>query len=136
MTADELRKKDRNEMKKENTHPVKVCRFVVTSHAQNRMVGRGIRNETMIENLCRKPAAKSKVRFSSKGPSYLRMNRDTTTAINPVNKNVTTIRRTKRNEAHKYGFERSDHLVLEWEMPSERVPSGRNRVASKKKQGR
>ena len=74
MTADELRKKDRNEMKKENTHPVKVCRFVATSHAQNRMVGRGIRNETMIENLCRKPAAKSKVRFSSKGPSYLRMN--------------------------------------------------------------
>ena len=90
-----------------------------------------IRNESMIENLCRKPAAKSPVKIRSDGPSYLRMNKDTTTAINPVNKNVATIYRTKSSDAKRYGFQKSPHLVRQ----GERVPTttGAKKTAIKTK---
>ena len=85
----------------------------------------------MIENLCRKPAAKSPIEVRSNGPSYLRMNKDTTTAINPVNKNVATIYRTRSSDAKRYGFQKSPHLVRQ----GERVPAtaGAKKTAIKKR---
>lgn len=118
MTAAQFRRKSRRAMANPRTRPVKVGRFNVTSHAQNKMVERKIRNESMIENLCRKPAAKSPVKVDSNGPSYKRMNKDTTTTINPISKNVSTIYRTNSRDAKHYGFQKSPHLVRQGERAS------------------
>lgn len=87
-----------------HTRPVKVGRFIVTSHAQNRLVDRDYTAECMIENLCRKPMANTPAKRDAKGLSYHRMGRKMTTAINPTTKRVITIFQTKRKEAKKYGF--------------------------------
>lgn len=115
-------------MTKKRTPPVKVGRFYVTSHAQNRMVKRDITADSVITNLCRKPAAVSPVKVDKKGPSYLRMNKDLTTVIDPKNKNVSTMYRTNVKDAKKYGFERSIHM----ERESERVARLKKESASKK----
>ena len=131
MTADQFRKKSRRAMSNPNTRPVKVGRFNVTPHAQNKMVERKIRNESMIENLCRKPAAKSPVKIDSNGPSYKRMNKDTTTAINPTNNNVATIYRTNHADAKRYGFQKSSHLVRQGERSS--TPRNSRTIQHKRK---
>ncbi len=105
-------------MAKPNTRPVKVGRFNVTSHAQNKMVKRGIPNEAMIRNLCRKPIAKTPVKNDSTGrPSYKRLNRESEVAINPENKNATTIHPLNDRDAKKYNIDKV-HLetVAELEM--------------------
>lgn len=107
MSADELRKKSPKALAKPHTKHVKVGRFNLTSHVQNRIVERGINVECVIENLCRKPAANTKTKVGKKGPSYTRINKDTTTGINPINKNVTTIYRTNQDVAKKYRIKRS-----------------------------
>lgn len=107
MSSKEFRKKSRTEMAKEHTEPVKVGKYVVTSHAQNRMVQRDIPNEAMIRNLVRKPLAVSKVELDSKGrPSYERHNNETTVYINPENKNATSIHVIKNKDAKQYGITR------------------------------
>lgn len=104
MSANDLRKKSRKAMNRPHTRPVKVGRFIVTSHAQNRLVDRDYTAECMIENLCRKPMANTPARIDAKGWSYHRLGSKMTTAIDPTNKNVMTIFQTKRKEAKKYGF--------------------------------
>ena len=92
------------------------------------MVERDITADSVIINLCRKPAAVSPVRVDKKGLSYLRMNKDLTTAIDPENRNVNTLFRTNAKDAKKYGFERSIHM----ERESERVARLKKESASKK----
>lgn len=107
-------------MSNEHTRSVKVGRFNVTSHAQNQMIERDIPNEAMIRNLCRKPVAKSPVKYDSFGrPSYNRHNTESTTSINPKNKNVSTIHALKKADAKKYGIART-HLKTETELRKER----------------
>ena len=121
MSANDFRKKSRRAMANKNTRPVKVGRFIVTSHAQNRMILRDIPNEAMIRNLCRKPEAKSPVRYDSSGrPSYNRHNTESTTSINPISKNVATIHALKEADARRYGIRRT-HLKTEAELRKERA---------------
>lgn len=82
----------------------------------------------MITNLCRKPVAVSPVRVDKKGSSYLRTNKDLTTAIDPKNRNVNSLFRTNVKDAKKYGFERSVHM----ERESERVARLKKESVSKK----
>lgn len=131
MTADQFRKKSRRAMSNERTRPVKVGRFIVTSHAQNRMVERDIPNEAMIRNLCRKPAAKSPIKYDSIGrPSYDRHNTESTTSINPISKNVSTIHALKKGVAKKYGIART-HLKTETELRKERRVLSKGRTTKK-----
>ena len=105
MSSKEFRKKSRTEMAKEHTEPVKVGKFIVSSHAQNRMVQRDIPNEAMIRNLVKKPLAISKIEIDSKGrPSYKRHNHETTVYINPNNKNATSIHEINKKDARKNGI--------------------------------
>ena len=115
-------------MAKPNTRPVKVGRFYLTSHAQNRIVTRDLTADCVVKNLCRKPESISPVVVDKKGPSYNRMNRETTASIDPENKNVATIRRLKTAEAKKYGIKK-----VELERESERVARlAKEKAASKK----
>ena len=67
------------------------------------MIIRDIPNEAMIRNLCRKPKAKSPVKYDSLGrPSYNRHNTESTTSIDPINKNVATIHALKKKDAKIY----------------------------------
>lgn len=128
MTADELRKKNRTDMAKPNTRPVKVGRYNMTSHAQNRMIKYDFTADCVIHNLCRKPKVKTPVKYDTNGPSYLRINEEITTAINPNNKNVTTLYRTNKPVGKRYGFKVKDHL----ERESERIVRLAKESASKK----
>lgn len=132
MTADDFRKKSRRAMSNEKTRPVKVGRFNVTSHAQNQMIKRDIPNEAMIRNLCKKPVAKSPVKYDSYGrPSYNRHNTESTTSINPRNKNVSTIHALKKTDAKKYGIART-HLKTESELRKERRATVKSRRTTKR----
>ena len=132
MTADQFRKKSRRAMSNKRTRPVKVGRFIVTSHAQNRMVERDIPNEAMIRNLCRKPAAKSPIKYDSIGrPSYHRHNTESTTTINPISKNVSTIYALNEKVAKRYGIART-HLKTETELRKERRVSSKGRTTKKR----
>ena len=132
MTADDFRKKSRRAMANKNTRPVKVGRFIVTTHAQNKMILRDIPNEAMIRNLCRKPEAKSPVKYDSIGrPSYNRHNTESTTSINPISKNVATIHALKEEDAKKYGIKRT-HLKTETELRKEKRLASKNRKTAKK----
>ena len=132
MTADDFRKKSRKAMSNEHTRPVKVGRFNVTSHAQNQMIVRDIPNEAMIRNLCRKPVAKTPVKYDSKGrPSYNRHNTESTTSINPTNRNVSTIHALKKTDAKKYEIKRT-HLKTETELRRERRSAPKTRRTIKR----
>ena len=132
MTADDFRKKSRRAMSNKNTRPVKVGTFNVTSHAQNQMIVRDIPNEAMIRNLCRKPAARSPVKYDSRGwPSYNRHNTESTTSINPANRNVSTIHALKKSDAKRYGIKRT-HLKTETELRKERRSAPKTRKTVKK----
>ena len=132
MTAEDFRKKSRSAMSNEKTRPVKVGRFNVTSHAQNQMIKRDIPNEAMIRNLCRKPVAKSPVKYDSYGrPSYNRHNTESTTSINPRNKNVSTIHALKKSDAKRYGISRT-HLKTETELRKERRAAPKPRKTTKR----
>ena len=129
MSSKEFRKKSRTEMAKEHTEPVKVGKYVVTSHAQNRMVQRDIPNEAMIRNLVKKPLAVSKVQHDSKGrPSYERHNNETTVYINPSNKNATSIHVIKEKDAKQYGITRV-RMVTQSEI--DKKTTGSNKATAK-----
>lgn len=119
-------------MSNKKTRAVKVGRFYVTSHAQNQMIERDIPNEAMIRNLCKKPAAISSVKYDLLGrPSYNRHNNESTTSINPTNRNVATIHALKRKDAREYGIKRT-HLKTETELRNERKSTTKTRKASGK----
>ena len=96
------------------------------------MIKRDIPNEAMIRNLCRKPEAKSPVKYDSLGrPSYNRHNTESTTSIDPFNKNVATIHALKKKDAKKYGIKRT-HLKTETELRKERKLASKNRRTAKR----
>ena len=96
------------------------------------MIKRDIPNEAMIRNLCRKPEAKSPVKYDSIGrPSYNRHNTESTASINPINKNVVTIYPLNEKIAKRYGIKRT-HLKTETELRNERKASSKTKRKTKK----
>lgn len=91
MSKAKLILKPRRSMAKEFTKPVKVKSYTVTSHAQNRMVERGVKKTAVANNLTKTPDRISKTKIDSKRrPSYQRSGGHVTTAINPNNNRVTS----------------------------------------------
>ena len=96
--------KPKKEMKKEPTKRVTVGKYTITSHAQNRIVeeSRKINKLDVLDNLFSKPNAITKVTYDEKGPSYRRVGKRATTAINPTNNNVTTCRPVSKKEIKQF----------------------------------
>ena len=87
--------KSKKEMAKKNTKRVKVGKYTITKHAQNRIVeeSRKIDKIDVLENLFTKPNGITKVKCDELGqPSYYRVGKRATTGINPTNNNVVTCR--------------------------------------------
>ena len=100
--------KPKREMAKPNTRPVKMGKYTITSHAQNRTVqpDRRLTKWHMVDNLFAPPNVITPVKMGKKGPSYSRIGRKATTSINPINNHVTTIRVVSKAEANKYHLSR------------------------------
>lgn len=88
--------KPKRKMAKKDTRPVRLGKYIITPHAQNRVVERErkISKKDIPINLFTKPLKISKVKIDEKGPSYHRIGKKITTTINPTNNKVTTVWRT------------------------------------------
>lgn len=97
--------KPRKEMAKENTKYVRVGKYTITKHAQNRIVDktRKINKVDVLDNLFTKPNGVTKIKMSSKNrPSYNRIGKRITTSINPKNNNVITCRHVSNKEIREF----------------------------------
>lgn len=87
--------KPKKEMAKKDTKQVKVGKYTITKHAQNRIANknRKINKIDILDNLFTKPNAITPVKIDEKNrPSYNRIGKRATTSINPKNNNVVTCR--------------------------------------------
>ena len=99
--------KPKSDMAKENTPCVKLGKYTLTSHAQNRVADptRKTRKRDVIDNLFTRPHAITKTKTDNRGrPSYNRMGKRITTSINPRNNNVVSLRPVSDSEEKKYNL--------------------------------
>ena len=99
--------KSKKEMAKRNTKRVKVGRYTITKHAQNRIVeeSRKINKLDILDNLFTKPNGTSKVKYDEFGrPSYDRVGKRATTSINPKSNNVVTCRPVSRQDRRDFNL--------------------------------
>ena len=97
--------KPKKEMAKKNTKSVKVGKYTITKHAQNRIVeeSRKIDKIDVLENLFTKPNAITLVKIDEKKrPSYNRIGKRVTTSINPTNDNVVSCRPVSRQDRRDF----------------------------------
>lgn len=106
--------KSKKEMSKKSTKPIKVGKYKVSSHAQNRIV-QGDRNLTkwgLVDNLFTKPNAISKIKGDKPFRSYNRIGKTMTTSINPDTNVVSTARRVSKKEMKEYGLIRRNNKYV------------------------
>ena len=99
--------KSKKEMAKGNTKHIKVGKYTLTSHAQNRIVDktRKMDKVDVLDNLFTKPNVKTNVKFDELGrPSYNRIGKRITTSINPQNQNVVSCRPVSKREIKKHSL--------------------------------
>ena len=93
--------KPKKEMAKKNTKKVKVGKYTITKHAQNRIVeeSRQINKLDVLDNLFTKPNGTTPIKIDNKNrPSYNRIGKRATTSINPTNNNVVSCRPSSKKE--------------------------------------
>ena len=93
--------KPKKEMAKKNTKQVKVWKYTITQHAQNRMTedSRNIGKIDILDNLFTKPNGITIIKYDQNGrPSYNRIGKRATVSINPINNLVTTCRPISKKE--------------------------------------
>ena len=99
--------KPKKEMAKKNTKRVKVGKYTITKHAQNRIVEevRNINKIDVLDNLFAKPNGITKVKYNEFGqPSYNRVGKRATTSINPTNNKVVTCRPVSRQDRRDFNL--------------------------------
>ena len=97
--------KPKKEMAKKGTRYVKVGKYYLTSHAQNRIVQkeRTMDKVDVLDNLFTKPNAITQVKYNKSGkPSYDRVGKRITTSINPTNNYVATCRPVSKKEIKQF----------------------------------
>lgn len=97
--------KSKKEMAKENTKYVKVGKYTLTPHAQNRIVdkARKMNKIDVLDNLFTKPNAITQIKYDGLGrSSYNRVGKRVTTSINPTNNKVVTCRHVSDKEIRDY----------------------------------
>ena len=96
--------KPKKEMAKKGTKHVKVGKYTISSHAQNRIVDRTRKmgKVDVLDNLFTKPNGISGIAYDENGPSYRRVGKRITTAINPTNNKVTTCVPVSRQDKKEF----------------------------------
>ncbi|MGM9969675.1 MAG: hypothetical protein ACI35S_04685 [Anaeroplasma sp.] len=108
--------KSKKEMSKDNTKPVKVGKFTISSHAQNRIVepARRVTKSGVVSNLVREPLGVSRVKYDDENrPSYNRVGNSVVTSINPDTSVVASVRRTNKNDAKKYNLRKKGMVNMQ-----------------------
>lgn len=99
--------KSKKEMAKKNTKHVKLGKYTITSHAQNRTVDptRKTTKFDVVDNLFTRPHAITKTKLDKWGrPSYNRIGKKITTSINPQNDFVVSLRPVSSFERKTYNL--------------------------------
>lgn len=99
--------KPKKEMAKKNTKSVRVGKYTITKHAQNRIIeeSRKINKLDVLENLFTKPNGITPVKVDEKKrPSYNRIEKRATISINPSNNKVVTCRPVSNKEIRDYNL--------------------------------
>ncbi len=93
-------------MAKENTKPIKVGKYKISSHAQNRIVqkDRNLTKRGLVDNLFTKPNAISNIQGEKPFRYYNRIGKTMTTSINPDTNVVATARRVSKKEIKEYNL--------------------------------
>lgn len=97
--------KAKKEMAKKNTKQIKVGKYTLTSHAQNRIVDatRKMDKVDILDNLFTKPNAVTQIKYDTLArPSYNRVGKRATTSINPTNNNVVSCRPVSDKEIRDF----------------------------------
>ena len=96
--------KPKKEMAKKETKRVKVGKYTITRHAQNRIVERNrkINKFDVLDNLFTKPNGVSRIKYEDGKPSYNRVGKRATTSINPTNNNVVSCRPVSRQDRRDF----------------------------------
>lgn len=97
--------KPKKEMAKKNTKQVKVGKYTLTKHAQNRIAdaSRKIAKTDVLNNLFTKPNGITKTKFDNNNrPSYNRVGKRVTTSINPDNNNVVSCRPVSKQDKKEF----------------------------------
>ena len=88
-------------MAKATTNRVKVGKYVITVHAQNRLVeeSRQLKKIDILDNLFTTPNGITEIKIDKCNlPSYNRIGKRATTSINPTNNNVVTCRPVSKQD--------------------------------------
>jgi hypothetical protein len=120
--------KSESDMAKKNTPCVKLGKYTLTSHAQNRVADptRKTRKRDVIDNLFTRPHAITKTKTDSSGrPSYNRIGKRITTSINPRNNNVVSLRPVSDSEEKKYNLIRRNGRYVKKSKSVNRCPRKR-----------
>lgn len=93
-------------MAKEDTEHVKVGKYTITPHAQNRIVDkkRKIDKCDVLDNLFTKPNGISEIKYKKGKPSYNRVGKRATTSINPTNNKVVSCRRVSKQDRRDFNL--------------------------------
>ena len=97
--------KSKRKMSRPHTKHVRVGKYTLTSHAQNRAVDptRKTKKIDVLDNLFSKPHATTSTKTDRLGrPSYNRIEKTITTSINPRNNYVVSLRPISTAEKKKY----------------------------------
>lgn len=98
--------KPKKKMSSPTTKTVRIGKYKISSHAQNRIVqkDRSLSKWGLIDNLFTKPNAVSGIKGERPFRSYNRIGKKMTTSINPDTNVVATARRVSEKERRKYNL--------------------------------
>ncbi len=99
--------KPKKEMAKENTKHIKVGKYTLTPHAQNRIVdkARKMDKADVLENLFTKPNGVTQIKRDDLGrPSYNRVGKRATISINPTNNKVVSCRPVSKQDRRDFNL--------------------------------
>lgn len=94
-------------MAKTDTKHVKVGKYTLTPHAQNRIADktRNLSKTDVLDNLLTKPNGLTPIKYDDSGrPSYNRVGKRATTSINPKNDNVVSCRAVSRKDRRDFNL--------------------------------
>lgn len=97
--------KRKKEMRKENTKKVRVGKYTITSHAQNRIVDitRKMTKYDVLDNLFTNSNGITEIKYDiNNRPSYERVGKYITTVINPNNNNVVSCRPVSKKDKRDF----------------------------------
>jgi hypothetical protein len=99
--------KNKTEMANTKTKHVRVGKYTLTSHAQNRIVDptRKLEKIDVLDNLFTRPHGITNIKYDEQNrPSYNRIGKRATTSINPNNHYITSVRPVSKDDRKEFNL--------------------------------